>query len=73
MWCIRGILPLATGEGKDTSGFMMSYEQMRTNPLFKLGQTSGGALTETKIQGIVSIFNGHPFKGLAALCKKSKE
>lgn len=73
LWCIRGILPLATGEGKDTSGFMMSYEQMRTNPLFKLGQTSGGALTETKIQGIVSIFNGHPFKGLAALCKKSKE
>lgn len=73
LWCIRRILPLATGEGKETSGFMMSYEQMRTNPLFKLGQTSGGALTENKIQGIVSIFNGHCFKGLKMLCKKVKE
>lgn len=68
--CIRNILPLATGDKKGSGGFMMSYEHMRLNPLFKLGQTSGGALTEQKIQGIVTIFNGHMFKGLRLLTKR---
>lgn len=74
LWAIRIILPLTTGEGKETGGFMMSYEQMRTNPLFKLGQSSQGALPEEKIQGIVAIFNGHLFNGLRQFNKaKAKD
>lgn len=72
LFCIRNILPLATGEGKNTGGFMMSYEQMRSNPLFKLGQSSQGALSEQKIQGIVDIFNGHLFRGMAKMTKANK-
>lgn len=74
LWAIGNIIPLSTGESKKSSGFMMSYEHMRSNPLFKLGQSSGGALTEQKIQGIVTIFNGHLFKGLGMMMKgKSKD
>lgn len=69
LFIMRNSLPLATGEGKDTGGFMMSYEQMRTNPLFKLGQSSGGILNEKRVSGIVDIFNGHLFKGLGKLLK----
>lgn len=73
LFCIRNIIPLATGEGKDTGGFMMSYEQMRSNPLFKLGQSSGGALNEQKIQGIVDIFNGHLFRGISKMTKANNK
>ena len=72
LFIMRNSLPLATGEGKDTGGFMMSYEQMRTNPIFKLGQSSGGILNEKRVDGIVDIFNGHLFKGLGKIFK-SKE
>lgn len=73
LWVIGMAIPISTGEDRTTSGFLMSYEHMRMNPLFKLGQSSGGVLTEQKIQGIVNIFNGHLFKGLGLLMKKQAQ
>lgn len=73
LWIIGILIPIVNGEDRTSSGFIMSYEHMKSNPLFKLGQTSGGALNEDKIQGFVNILNGHLFKGLKLLFSKSQE
>lgn len=72
LWIIRNVIPLVTGEKKTDGGFLMAYEHSKTNPLFKLGQSSQGALSEQNVQGIVEIFNGHYIKGLNLLCKREK-
>ena len=69
IFVVKHGLPIVTKEGKDTGGYLMSFEIFRSTPLYKLSSTSQGVFSEEMVQGFLTMVNGKFFKGLKRFLK----
>lgn len=69
VFVVRNGIPIVTGEKKNSSSYMMTYEIFKYTPLFKLSATSQGAFTKEMVDGLLIMVNGKFFKGLKAMLK----